>query len=213
MEPLNEMNPVADQDPMNETVPPMGRPRLTFKQAVGACISKYADFTGRSRRSEYWWFWLFSLLLMAIPLIALSVVALVFEGTLPVDPDHVSATTQALDGIILVAMGLMVLFLGIPSLAVQTRRLHDTGHSGWWLVAEIVASVAFSIAELVVLGGAAGRTSVYNINQAFNVSTIGALVMLLLYLVQVGLCIAIFIFCFIDSQRGENEYGPSPKYQ
>lgn len=214
METINEMNTVPDRDPMSETVPPTGRPTLTFRQAVGECFSKYADFTGRSRRSEYWWFGLFTLLLMAIPLIALNVVALVFEGTLHVDPDKVGPTTQALDAIFLVVLGLMCLFLLIPSLAVQTRRLHDTGRSGWWLVAGILASVAYSIAELFVMGSVADHsTSIHNISHAFGVSTIGALIMLLLYLVQVGISIAIFIFCLIDSQRGENMYGPSPKYQ
>jgi len=214
METINEMDTVTDRDPMSETVPPTGRPRLTFKQAVGACISKYADFTGRSRRSEYWWFGLFSLLMMAIPLIAQSVVALVFVGTLHMDPDKLGATAQVLEGIFVVVWGLMCVLLGIPCLAVQTRRLHDTGRSGWWLVAGILASVAFSIAELCVLGIAPDNSSsIHNIIQAFGVSAVGALVMLLFYILQVGLSIAMFIFCLIDSQRDENIYGPSPKYQ
>lgn len=214
METINKMNQVVNRDPMNEIVPPMGRPRLTFMQAVGACISNYANFTGRARRSEYWWFWLFTILLLGLPMIALSVVALVFEGTLHVDPEHVSETTQVIDGIILVVQCVICLFLLLPSLAVQTRRLHDVGRSGWWIVGGVFASCIFSIVESCLMAGAVGRgSSIYNIYQTFNVSTVGALVMLLFYLLQVGLGIAVFIFSLIDSYRGENLYGTSPKYQ
>ena len=205
---------MVNPTPMSEIVPPEGRPRLKFKEAVGICISKYATFTGRARRSEYWWFWVFSIIVMAIPLIAMAVVALVDGAKLPVEPDQLSESAQAIDMIFVVALVLIVLFLGIPSLAVQTRRLHDTGHSGWWLVWGILASLAFEITVLVVLGGAYSECgSIAQIKEAFGVSVFGAIVMLLFYLLNIGLSIAILIFALLDSERGENEYDESPKYQ
>ena len=46
---------------------------MTFQEAVVSCLSKYADFSGRARRSEYWWFSLFSLVVTgALGLLALA---------------------------------------------------------------------------------------------------------------------------------------------
>ncbi|WP_043686364.1 DUF805 domain-containing protein [Streptomyces xylophagus] len=75
-------------------------------------LKKYAVFSGRARRKEYWLFGLFSGLIALV----LVVVALVAQ----------SSALFALVG---------VYYLGtlLPSLGVSVRRLHDTGHSGWWL--------------------------------------------------------------------------------
>jgi uncharacterized membrane protein YhaH (DUF805 family) len=106
----------------------------------------------------------------------------------------------------------VVLWTIIPSLAALTRRLHDVGRSGWWIVWDILALAAYSVTEIVVLGDAAQVSSIHNLQQAFNVSTTGWIVMLLFYLVQIGLSLAILVFSLQDSHRGENKYGPSPKY-
>jgi uncharacterized membrane protein YhaH (DUF805 family) len=71
-------------------------------ESVQTCLTKYADFKGRARRSEYWWFVLFGLLA--------SVVTSWFIG-------------DALSWIVSLA-------LFIPQLAVGVRRLHDTNRSG-----------------------------------------------------------------------------------
>ena len=65
------MEPIQENKQSLEQMPPVSQggvePRLTFKEAIGECLSKYATFTGRSRRSEYWWFGLFVLILTLIP--------------------------------------------------------------------------------------------------------------------------------------------------
>ena len=76
---------------------------MNFGQAISSCLSKYATFTGRASRSEFWWFFLFQIL------ISLSA----------------SMLGETING--LVALGLL-----LPALAVGTRRLHDIGKSGWW---------------------------------------------------------------------------------
>ena len=190
------------------------KPALTFKEAIGACFSEYATFSGRSRRSEYWWFAFFALIMMFFPVIIMGLVSLVLEGKFIMEPGEVhGALTEAIDFILVIALALICLILFIPSLAVQTRRLHDTGRSGWWIVGGMVASMAFSTAELFVLGDVSHGSSFTTLQQAFNVSTAGAIVMLSFKLVQAGLNLAIFVFSLFDSQRGENKYGPSPKYQ
>jgi len=83
-------------------------------------LKKYAQFSGRSRRAEYWQYALF----IGIAYVVLMVLALASKSS--------------------VVFGLIAVFyLGIlvPSLAVGVRRLHDTGKSGWWLLFGIVPLV------------------------------------------------------------------------
>ena len=80
-------------------------------------LKKYAVFTGRARRKEYWFFVLFNL----IATIVLSMI----DGMLGMY--DAAAGIGVLSGI----YGLGVL---IPSIAVGIRRLHDTDRSGWWLL-------------------------------------------------------------------------------
>jgi uncharacterized membrane protein YhaH (DUF805 family) len=65
----------------------------------------YAQFEGRASRSEYWWFYLFTVL--------------------------VSAAADSLGGTV---GNLASLFFLLPGLALVARRLHDTGRSGWWFL-------------------------------------------------------------------------------
>ena len=71
-------------------------------------LKKYAVFSGRARRKEYWMFLLFNIIIT---------VAVVFIADFFTFPRIIA----------IYALGLM-----IPTIAVQVRRLHDTGRSGWW---------------------------------------------------------------------------------
>lgn len=203
------MEPIQETKPSREQMPPVSQggvePRFTVKEAIGECLSKYATLTGRSRRSEYWWFGLFVLILTLIP----SGLAIATEGIL-------GKTENAFCIVLLMGVASfgVVLWTIIPSLAVQTRRLHDVGRSGWWIVGGVVVGLLYPIAKSVVLGFEAldCDNEVQNLIDAFQVSTVGGTVMLLLALVGLGLSIAVFVFSLQDSNRGENKYGPSPKY-
>jgi len=92
-----------------------GEDCVSFTDAVRACMQKYADFSGRARRSEYWWFYLFTGLVGVAAVTVLGVIALILDATWP-----------------LYLVDLVMLTLLVPSLAVTVRRLHDTGRSGWW---------------------------------------------------------------------------------
>src|ERR1035441_9612615 len=80
-------------------------------------LKKYAQFSGRSRRKEYWMFALFNCL-FCLPL---YILALVFRE-------------DAIGSIFLGLYFIYVLAILLPSLAVGVRRLHDTGKSGWMLL-------------------------------------------------------------------------------
>lgn len=85
---------------------------------------KFAQFSGRARRSEYWYFTLFNILAS----IALGILDAIF-GTFSADAGM---------GVL---GGLYTLAVIIPSLAVSVRRLHDTGRSGWWLLIALIPLV------------------------------------------------------------------------
>ena len=81
-------------------------------------LKNYVGFSGRSRRSEYWYFTLFYLVIA----IVLSVLdGILFGGSVD------GKGTPVLSGLFMLAMLL-------PSIAVGIRRLHDTDRSGWWLL-------------------------------------------------------------------------------
>jgi uncharacterized membrane protein YhaH (DUF805 family) len=92
---------------------------MDFGQAIKICLNKYATFTGRAQRSEYWYFFLF----MVIVNIVASVLDSAIFGDVPV--------------LYLIA----TLALIVPSIAAGVRRLHDTDKSGWWLLLGLIPVV------------------------------------------------------------------------
>lgn len=87
-------------------------------------LKKYATFSGRAQRAEYWYFVLFYILIF----IGLSIL------------DGMTGSFSAESGMGFLG-GLFSLALLIPSIAVGARRLHDTGRSGWWLLLALIPLV------------------------------------------------------------------------
>ncbi len=120
---------------------------MTFGNAISTCMSKYATFTGRATRSEYWWFYLFTLLVQ-------------WGGSI------VSAITMSNNEI---ASGLfdMILSLAflIPLLAAGTRRLHDNGRSGWW---QLIALTGVGIIVLIIWWASEGSKEANNYGEPFS---------------------------------------------
>ncbi|MBA3907204.1 MAG: DUF805 domain-containing protein [Pseudonocardiales bacterium] len=102
---------------------------MSFQDAVRTCLQqRYAQFSGRSRRSEFWFFVLFSAIVRAIANIL----------------DAILHTGNPNTGGGLVST-LVLLALLVPSLAVAVRRLHDTGRSGWWLLIALIPLVGIIV--------------------------------------------------------------------
>jgi len=95
-----------------------------FKKVV---TEHYADFDGRARRSEYWYFLLFNIVIM-IPLYIVGIIGAASE-------------TLILSILGFGLYGLVALALIIPSIAVVVRRLHDTGRSGWYYLMAFIPLV------------------------------------------------------------------------
>ena len=107
-------------------------------------LRKYAEFSGRARRTEYWMFVLFNLIIAVVIGLATGFIGSIFGAG--------RATANSANLIYYLAVL-------VPAIAVGVRRMHDSGRSGWWIL--------FPIVNLV--------------------------------------------FLCLDSQPGQNEYGPNPK--
>ena len=102
---------------------------MNFTAAIRSFWSRFADFKGRSRRSEYWYIQLF---LVATNLAVAGIDLALMDG----DLDRFIANGGG--GIV----GLIWIFATIvPALAVLIRRLHDTGRTGWWALVGLVPFV------------------------------------------------------------------------
>jgi len=108
---------------------------LSPPHAVRQCLRKYATFSGRATRAEFWWWSLACYLAI--------VVVTLLDGVL-------SAVLIALGVPFFSPLGLL-LAVGafLPSLAVAVRRLHDIGKSGWWLLLWYAIQLAASLTILV----------------------------------------------------------------
>lgn len=111
---------------------------MTFSEAVSTCFSKYATFQGRAARSEYWWFYLFC----------------VIVGTLAgvLDRSLFGVQNGVLSSIISLA-------LIVPMLAAGTRRLHDIDRSGWWQLLSLTIVGIIVLIVWWVRPGTAGANS------------------------------------------------------
>lgn len=89
---------------------------MTFRQSISTCFSNFANFQGRARRSKFWWFFLFS-----------SVILFVVQVLLAFAPDGFPDSTA----FAVTASSIIGIVLLIPFYAVDARRLHDTRKSGW----------------------------------------------------------------------------------
>lgn len=95
-------------------------------------LRRYADFSGRSRRKEYWMFFLG----LMIAYIVLGCLAVVLGGGL-----GGSADGGMLAGPFMIIIGLFALAVFVPALAVQVRRFHDQDKSGWFVLLNFIPYV------------------------------------------------------------------------
>ncbi len=89
---------------------------MNFQDSIKICFTKYADFSGRASRPEYWWFFLFNFLVSA----------------------GLAMFSQGLSS-------LFSLATLVPRLAVGARRLHETNRSGWWQLLWLVPVVGWIV--------------------------------------------------------------------
>lgn len=157
-------------------------PTLSFMEAIKKVFANYANFNGRARRSEFWWWYLCAgivnfILYLPIQILTAKKAAITEQLTQQalngdISLSEIEAQANAQDPTTMIwIFGIIYLIVGIalfiPTLAAGVRRLHDVGKSGhlWWLI------LACGIGVLVPL-----------------------------------------IMCIPDGQPHPNQYGPSPKF-
>jgi uncharacterized membrane protein YhaH (DUF805 family) len=95
---------------------------MTFSEAVKSGFDHYTKFDGRAGRPPFWWWFLFGILV--------SIGANIIDAIL---------------GTWGVVNGLAALALLLPNFSVSIRRLHDTDHSGWWILIGLIPIVGWIV--------------------------------------------------------------------
>ena len=154
---------------------------MKFGEAIKTCFSKYAVFSGRARRSEFWFWALFT----GIVTYALSLL-----GGLIFGEDS---------SVVKIGRYVVVLPFLLPSLAVSWRRMHDIGKPGALCLLVYAATfIELFGTTLALLGAQQGESSL-------------ALIGFGLMLAAVVICIIFLVWMCKNSQSGDNKYGPDPK--
>jgi uncharacterized membrane protein YhaH (DUF805 family) len=81
---------------------------MNFGEAISSCFRNYANFSGRAVRSEFWYWYLFTVIVLT--------------------------ALDLLLGHFSIISGVVALALILPSLAMGVRRLHDIDRTGWWIL-------------------------------------------------------------------------------
>lgn len=165
------------------------RPQLSFSEAFDSATSKIFQFTGRARRSEYWWM----IGLVVLINIVLSSLFGIFSWPI-------------------------VFLLYLATIPLTFRRLHDSGRSGWWWGAGMILQIAFVVAMIYdVVMASVQMASLNDYDYAFSQSDLTYLVRFAakysIWALIIGIYkIVMFVFMCLDSDEHANKYGESPKY-
>jgi uncharacterized membrane protein YhaH (DUF805 family) len=143
-------------------------------------IHKYADFTGRAPRAEYWWY--------ALALVIVFVVLGIVESMV--------GLKGMLFGVYGPLTGLLWLATIVPGIAVGVRRLHDTNRSGWWLLLVVPYLIS---AVLALRSMAAGSMAGLGSAGLLGIVGIICVIALLVFMVLPGTP--------GDNRYGPNPYG------
>ncbi|WP_371055016.1 DUF805 domain-containing protein [Rhodosalinus sp. K401] len=168
---------------------------MGFSEAVRNCLGKYATFSGRARRPEYWWFFLFVMLG--------GLVARLVDGAL-----FGFGTPQAPETRIVGPLFSLAMFL--PLLAAGWRRMHDTGRPGWYLLIPMLISLAilffagFGLAARMAGDGPGAGPGAMMPGMGAGLAAAAAIA-------QLAASILILWWLTRPSQKGPNDYGPEPR--
>jgi len=157
-------------------------------------LKRYAEFSGRSRRKEYWMWVLFVVITTLVLMFLDSVLGLGGRATSTstYGPGGVGYGANMHGGVLTSLFSLAIL---IPAIAVAVRRLHDTNRSGWWILMPALPYIAGIILLLVGAMSLSGSLAMIGGGLCF-VGFICAIVLLVWY-------------C-LPGTKGPNDYGDDP---
>ena len=166
---------------------------MSFPEAIANVLRHYVVFRGRAARSEFWWW-----------------VLAVFIGQVIVGIVDTAMDTPILGSILWLAILL-------PSLAVATRRLHDTGRKGSWLTLWIVINFILGIviivsAGAIFVGGLAALSGPGLVESGLeDIFVGGAIGVLVSALGMLAIGIWSIVWLARKGDDGPNQYGPDPR--
>ncbi len=110
------------------------------------CLRKYVDGNGRARRSEYWFFILYQLLILLVPLAIIVPLSLIGDRQAEI-PAPIAFVVAIL------ALVLVVIYLGLilPGITAMIRRFHDVGLTGWLILLGLIPYVGGVITFIITL--------------------------------------------------------------
>lgn len=171
---------------------------MDMKESIITCLRKSFTKKGRASRSEFWWF---ALLVFLVS----TVVQIVIGDAMPqVSKGHPFMADLLLE---LVA-GLFLIYAMVAFYFAQTRRLHDVGRSGWWLVTALIIGL---LADSVMVIDVVAAVRAHEIGAFVTAFVAGQYWGLTLSLVAVlVLNITVFVFLVLPGTAGDNRYGQNP---
>ena len=115
---------IQEQGPTESRKSDTGESSMSLFSSVRYCLTHYANFEGKASKAEYWWFFLFVLLIAAVSTVLHEKLYLI--------------------------IGIVTL---LPLLAAGARRLNDVGHSGWWQLLFLVPFGAVPVFFMLAMEG------------------------------------------------------------
>ena len=122
---------------------------MSVGDSIKTCFAKWSDWGGRATRSEFWWFFAFSQIVTLVvqpAFWAMGLVAVYFGGS--------PATVISILAWLFQAIWLAVF---VPLTCVTVRRLHDSGRSGWWLIATPIPILNFALGAFLIQEGESNK--------------------------------------------------------
>jgi uncharacterized membrane protein YhaH (DUF805 family) len=166
---------------------------MGFGEAVASCFGKYASFSGRAPRSEYWWWFLF----VFLATLGVGLISGILDAGLG----------SKMPGAI--ARGGLDLILLLPNIAVGVRRLHDLNRSGWWLGASIIMGLFLALL-LVPVAIRMGENHANGYAMTEGITPAVFVAMGVLGLVEAVYGLMLFVWFCMGGTRGANRFGADP---
>lgn len=168
--------------------------------AVASCYINILNFSGRARRAEYWWFFLF-LFLVGIGVQVAWGLSLVRDPAFAAamqDPIAMQAWLKQNDGFLMTTgiSTIAYILLGwLPQLSVTVRRLHDTNRSGWFIFMPTLVAIG-AVVAVVFVGMGGGQAALP--------------LMLLIMSAPLIASIWFLVVLCLPGTHGTNRFGPDP---
>ena len=172
---------------------------MGFTRAIRTCLRRYAVFSGRASRPEYWWFALFLVVGSAV----LSALDRALFGATVVEVAPGRFVSES-NGPLAALFALATL---LPALSAGWRRMHDTGRSGLHLLYPLIAMIGVGSFSAVAVG--LGPLMAGDLGAVFA----GGLGIVMLFATIVLVISPLLVLWWLTrpSQPGVNIYGPNPR--